>query len=54
MKISELIDLLEKNKEEYGNIRVGAYDIYHNRVKDFTVVTMAWDEEESNSYLELL
>lgn len=54
MKISELIYLLEKNKEEYGDIRVGTYDIYHNRVKDFTVVTLIWDEEESNSYLELL
>lgn len=54
MKISELMALLEKNKEEYGDIRVATYLDGYDRVKDFTEVAVFWDEEESNSYLELL
>lgn len=53
MKISELISLLEKSKEEYGDIRVGTYDIYHDRVRDFTAVALVWDEEEANAYLDI-
>lgn len=54
MKISELIVLLELRKEQYGDIRVATYLDGYDRVKEFTEVAVFWDEEESNSYLELL
>lgn len=55
MKISELIVLLEQRKEQYGDIRVATYLDGYDRVKEFTEVAVFWDdEEESNSYLELL
>ena len=53
MKISELIYLLEQRKEKHGDIRVGTYDIYHDRVRDFTAVDLVWDEEEGNAYLDI-
>lgn len=52
MKISELIALLEKNKEEHGDIRVGTCVSEHDIVKDFTEVIRYWDVE-GNPYLEI-
>ena len=52
MKISELIVLLEKNKEEYGDIRVGTYISDYDRVKEFTEVVRYWDED-NQPYVEI-
>lgn len=52
MKLSELIDLLEQRKEEYGDIRVAKYDHKVFMVLSVEGTEVYWDEDDQ-PYVEI-
>lgn len=55
MKISELINLLEKTKEKHGDIvvKIGVYDVYHDYVPVKDVYINLADSPFYDDHVEL-